>query len=260
VVATITGSTKPTPGATSQSEPLPAPDSAGTVFGTGRKGRVRTSFSRPRNHLPAPVFPTKSQAMKNKSSHPPFAAALGGLAVAALLVAGCVVESIYPYYTLKDVIVDSALAGAWNKTDKGDATSEIWTFAPATNQTYQLTVRDSNETNHFDVHLFTLSDQKFLDCLPRERRAYQTPNHVLLRVKQIQPALEMELLDYDWLTKLVAAKPKAIRHLVVPKEADGSDDGGMLTLTADTAELQKFLRKHLKNPEAWGEPLVMKKL
>lgn len=198
--------------------------------------------------------------MKIKSLKSPSLGAVGALAVIALFIAGCVVESVYPYYTPKDVIVDQALVGTWNKTEKAEATSEFWTFELATNQTYQLTVRSDSETNHFDGHLFMLGGQKFLDCQPRERLAYQTPNHVLLRVKQIQPQLELALLDYEWLTGLVGKNPKTIRHIVVPKESGSGADDGLLTLTADTAELQKFIRKHLNNTDAWGELLVLKKL
>ena len=185
---------------------------------------------------------------------------LSTLAVALLLLAGCVVTSVYPYYTAKDVTFDPALLGTWSDPAKTNADAEAWVFEKLEAQTYKWTVRESKETNAFDAHLFTLGGAKFLDALPRERAEYNTPAHVLLRVIRLQPQLELQILSYDWLAKLVESKPKAIRHVVVPKEAGSSDKGGgLLTLTADTAELQKFIRKHLNNTNAWGEPLVMKK-
>lgn len=180
-----------------------------------------------------------------------------GLSLALVLLAGCVVTSIYPYYQQKDLIFDPALVGVWSDPAKTNDTKETWTFEKAGAQSYTWTVRDEHKTNIFTTHLFRLGDVKFLDALPRERHDYATPAHVLLRVGQIEPQLELRVLSYDWLAKLVAAKPKAIRHIVVPKDA-GADDG-LITLTADTAELQKFIRKHLHNTNAWGEPLVMKK-
>lgn len=186
---------------------------------------------------------------------------LSSLGVALVLVAGCVVTSIYPYYTAKDLTFDPALLGTWSDPDKTNADAETWIFEKLEAQTYKWTVRESNKTNEFDTHLFTLGGVKFLDALPRERHEYNTPAHVLLRVVKLEPQLELQILNYEWLAKLVEAKPKAIRHVVVPKEAGGADDdGGLLTLTAETAELQKFVRKHLNNTNAWGEPMVMKKL
>ena len=68
----------------------------------------------------------------------------------------------------------------------------------------------------------------------------------------------MQVLDYDWLTKLIEKHPKAIRHIVVPKKL-GEDGGGDLVLTADTAELQKFILKHEKTAGAFGDGIVMQR-
>jgi hypothetical protein len=56
----------------------------------------------------------------------------------------------------------------------------------------------------------------------------------------------MVALDYDWLEKLLAEKPKALRHHLI--EDRGST---RLVLTADTAELQRFVVKPLKTEAAW---------
>lgn len=183
------------------------------------------------------------------------------LGLALVLMAGCVVTSVYPYYTAKDLTFDPALLGDWREPDKTNAEAELWTFEKLEAQTYKWTVRDNNKTNEFDAHLFTLGGAKLIDALPRERHDYHTPGHVLLRVSKLQSQLEFQILNYEWLAKLVEANPKAIRHVVVPKEAGTSDkDEGLIVLTADTAELQKFIRKQLNNTNAWGEPMVMKKL
>jgi hypothetical protein len=179
--------------------------------------------------------------------------------LALVWLTGCVVTSVYPYYTPKDVTFDTALLGTWSDPAETNANKDAWTFEKIGSQTYQLTVRDGGETNAFDAHLFTLGGQKFLDCLPRERHEYSSPTHVLLRVKSIQPQLEMYLLKYEWLGKLVEANPKAIRHIITPNPAGDSKEGGLLTVTADTAELQKFIRKHLKTEAAWSDPMLMQR-
>lgn len=181
------------------------------------------------------------------------------LGLALVLLAGCVVTSIYPYYTAKDLVFDPVLLGTWSDPTQTNADKETWTFEKLEAQAYKWVVRDSSKTNEFDAHLFTLGNTKFLDALPRERHEFATPSHILLRVTKLQPQLEMQVLDYEWLTKLVETTPKTIRHIVVPKQAGNTNEGGLITLTAETAELQKFIRKHLNNTNAWGDPLVMKK-
>jgi hypothetical protein len=201
---------------------------------------------------------TKTPAKPNHFSAPALSAVL---TIAVLLVAGCVVTSVYPFYQAKDVTFDPAMVGTWSDPAKTNADQETWTFEKLDGQTYKLVVRNASETNQFDTHLFSLGDAKFLDCLTRERPAYAAPTHVLLRVKSLQPQLEMQLLDYEWLGKLIEANPKALRHIIVPKEAGtaAEPDGGLLTLTADTAELQRFIRQHLNDTNAWSKPLVLKK-
>lgn len=181
------------------------------------------------------------------------------LGFAGALLTGCVVNSIYPFYAAKDLTYDPALLGVWGDPAHTNDSKETWLFEKITAEVYKLTIQGSGETNEFDTHLFTLGGQRFLDCLPRFRAAYHTPEHFLLRVKSISPTLQLQLLDYEWLTKLVEQNPKAIRHIIVPSEAGHTNEGGHLTLTADTAELQKFLRKYLANTNAWSEPMVMQK-
>jgi hypothetical protein len=57
---------------------------------------------------------------------------------------------------------------------------------------------------------------------------------------------------------LVEQNPKAIRHIVVPPKL-GENGGGLLVLTADTAELQKFILKHEKTAGTFGDRRVMQR-
>lgn len=187
------------------------------------------------------------------------AAAFAGILLVAGLIAGCVIQSIYPFYNSKDVTFDAALVGKWIPQEESgtNSSSEYWTFENVTNRTYKLTAFSDTETNHYDAVLFRLEGQTFLDCLPRMRGDYQTPNHILLRVESLQPRFKFTLLDYEWLGKLIEKEPRAIRHIIVSNEAGKDSGGGYLTLTADTAELQQFILKHLKTEQAWSKPLVM---
>jgi hypothetical protein len=187
-------------------------------------------------------------------------ALFAGIIIVAGLIAGCVVTSVYPYYQTKDVSFDAALLGKWIPADATNASTadEFWTFEKINDRTYKLTTID-NKTNQYDAVLFNLGGATFLDCLTRERGEIQTPSHILLRTEIVQSQLKMTLLDYKWLGELIEKNPRAIRHIIVANEAGTDGGGGQLVLTADTAELQKFILKHLKTKEAWGDPLVMKR-
>lgn len=198
-----------------------------------------------------PVTATKRQNMKT------IIKITTGLALATLL-AGCVVTSVYPFYTAKDVGFDPALVGAWAETGSTNAANEHWRFEKAEGQAYKLTVQDKEKPTEYDAYLFKLKGRRFLDLCPRERPDNSLPPHYLLKVTRIEPTLEMQVLDYDWLTKLIEKHPKAIRHIVVPKKL-GEDGRGDLVLTADTAELQKFILKHEKTAGAFGDGIVMQR-
>jgi len=175
------------------------------------------------------------------------------------LLAGCVVTSVYPFYTAKDVVFDPALVGVWGDNSSTNAENEHWRFEKMESQAYLLTVQDKEKRTEFDARLFKLNGKRFLDVCPRERPDNSLPLHYLLKVTRIEPALEMNLLDYDWLKKLIEKDPKVIRHIVVAQKL-GENGEGDLVLTAETAELQKFILKHEKTPGAFGEDLVMKHL
>jgi hypothetical protein len=187
-------------------------------------------------------------------------ALFAGIVIVASLIAGCVVTSVYPYYKPKDVSFDDALLGKWIPADATNASTadEFWTFEKLNDHAYKLTTVEGR-TNQYDAVRFKLGGATFLDCLPRERSEIQTPGHILLRTEIVQSQLKMELLDYKWLCDLIEKNPRAVRHIVVPNEAGTEGDGGQIVLTADTAELQKFILKHLKTKEAWVEPLMMKR-
>jgi hypothetical protein len=178
-----------------------------------------------------------------------------GLTLMTLL-AGCVVTSVYPYYTAKDVVFDPTLVGTWTETGSTNGQNENWRFEKVESQAYLLTVQDGEKRTEFDTHLFKLRGKLFLDICPRERPDNSIPLHYLLKVTSIEPTLEVNLLDYDWLKSLIEKDSKAVRHIVVPKKLGESGDGD-LVLTADTTELQKFVLKHEKTEGAFGKPVVM---
>lgn len=179
-----------------------------------------------------------------------------GLALA--LLTGCVVTSVYPFYTAKDVVFDPALIGTWAEAGSTNAANEHWRFEKMERQSYKFTVQEKEKRTEYDAHLFKLKGQLFLDFCPRERPNDSLPPHYLLKVTRIEPALELNMLNYDWLKKLIEKDSKAVRHIVVAKKLGESGEGDVV-LTEDTAGLQKFMLKHEKTEGAYGKGFVMKR-
>lgn len=171
------------------------------------------------------------------------------LAGMALLFGGCVVTSIYPFCYQKDIIFDSNLLGSFGE-DKG----ETWTFERGTNSSYLAIIRNNDKSSTNVAHLFKLDGQLFIDLSGANCNEDLTPDpvpaHLLLRVDQIKPRLKVAFMSYNWLKELVATDPQGIRHIVV-REDNSSNE--RIVLTADTGELQRFVRKHLKTSKFWDE-------
>ena len=167
---------------------------------------------------------------------------------ALAMVAGCITLSVYPFYNQKDLTFDPGMVGQWSKTSQ---TNELWQFADVNGKYYRLTTT-GEDTNVLDAHLFALQQYKFLDLLVTNREMFQLPLHLISKVTRNDDTMTLQFLDYGWLEKLVQDSPTAIRHIVVPENSDGGDDGKMVYLTADTRELQKFLIKHADDTNAFN--------
>lgn len=187
------------------------------------------------------ALPVLNQFMKTR----PLLLAAGA---AVSLLAGCIVLSVYPFYTPKDLISDPGLSGRWVK---GTATNELWTFTAAGEKSCFLTTTDDHDTNCFEAHLFRLDQYQFLDLLTTNRVQFQLPLHLITRVSRTKTNLTLSFLDFGWLANLLQTNPAVLRHVIVP-EKPGDTNNQMFYLTATTRELQKFLLKHLADTNAFN--------
>jgi len=174
----------------------------------------------------------------------------------ALLFSGCI-PSVNPFYSDKDIVFDARLLGEWQ--EKGSDQPEVWNFEKADETAYKLRTTDkTGKQGQFKAHLFKLKEEFFLDLVPTDCD-YATnqaelvafamfPGHLLMRVPQLGPELQLAGCDYDWLQKHLEANPKALAH---------HKEGDRLLLTADTRALQRFVLKHLGSEELFEKPGVM---
>lgn len=181
-----------------------------------------------------------------------------GLLAASLLVAGCVVTSVYPYYTEKDLVFDPAVVGDWADAGQTNTPAEFIRIERAGEKGYWVMAVGGDETNRVELHLFRLQENLFLDSCPTNRSLDFLPVHQVSKAIWRGPVMETANLDYDWLAKLLEQNPKAVRHLVLP-ETSGDDQKGRIVLTADTQELQRFIIKHVNDTNAWKQPTQWKR-
>jgi hypothetical protein len=197
----------------------------------------------------------KHRAEKGESVR--FLSAMSAIGVILLLVTGCVVTSVYPFYTGKDVVFDQTLLGDWVDAVKTNEPNEFIRVERLGEKGYLVTAFTGSETNSSEAYLFRLKRQLFLDVFPTNRSLEYLPVHQVSKVTSLTPKLESMDLNYDWMAKLAEQKPDAIRHLVLP-DKPGDTQGGRIVLTADTQELQRFLLKYVDNTNAWKEPSALK--
>jgi hypothetical protein len=182
---------------------------------------------------------------------------LGLVAGATILLTGCVVMSVYPFYTQRDLVFETKLLGDWVTLDADDADAEFCRIEKFGETGYRATCFGRNETNSVDAHLFRLHGQLFLDTCPTNRSFDALPVHQLQKVRCAEGLLETVSLNYNWLAEQLQKTPDALRHIVVLDKNNGRENR-RIVLTANTAELQQFVLQHLNNPNAWNEPSTCK--
>jgi hypothetical protein len=179
------------------------------------------------------------------------------LVVLCLVAGGCVVPSLHPLYTDKDLIFDTHLVGIWRPEDS----KETWAFTRQGDKEYRFVhTDDSGKRLQMTARLLEIKRVKFLDFSPVEDEEY-APNtgpllraHVFLLVLQTQPTLRVSFLNDEWLDEYLKENPRALKHERI-KDADGTDD--QIVLTAAPGRLQRFLLAHRRTPGAFNEPISL---
>ena len=156
--------------------------------------------------------------------------------------------SLNPLYTEKDLIFEPALIGVWSETNS----RETWEFTNDGGESYDFIFTDENgEAGRFDAYLVRIQNKMFLDIVPKEPELYENeyyrfhllPVHSFLYIAQIEPRLQMAMLELDWLKELIEKSPTAIKHEII-------DDG--ILVTASTENLQKLWVEHVDTEDAYS--------
>ena len=184
------------------------------------------------------------------------------LAMAAM--SGCLVSSLHPFYKKEDKYFDTTLIGYWM-----DGDSCIWTIFPNMkskefmgpeqhDSSYVITYYE--EENKYAIltgTLFQLNNVNYVDFIPDPNEDHCTsdltsyhfvPVHTLARVQYCKDSILLYWYGDDWLNSLFEQNRIRIKH-----ETVNTFDYDRHVLTADTDELQKFIKKYANDPKTVEE-------
>jgi len=162
---------------------------------------------------------------------------------------GCV-QSLQPIYTEQDLVVDNSLIGSWEDKES----NETWAFSKTGRLEYKLLQTDAEgNTEEFIVRLVKVESSLFLDIVPAKPTPANThlyqgrpvQMHTFAHIVRRPGAIEVSVLEMNWLKDQVAENAAAISHEKI---------NGDIVLTSSPKETQKFISKHLTTRGAFSEP------
>ena len=204
---------------------------------------------------------------------------LSVMLVLAFILPGCV-YTLYPIYTIKDLVYDNKLEGEWGTPGSKDS----WKFenllqhelAPYRNKaewekqeflksslinknSYLLTYTENGETRKMQANLARLDDNLFLDIFPDDLNLKNkffenqyVPVHTYAKIKINNDRIELYFFNTDLLNKLLEQNTIRIKHESLEYYK---------LITASTDELQKFVKKYADREDLFEKPeLLTKKL
>jgi hypothetical protein len=162
---------------------------------------------------------------------------------------GCV-QSLQPIYTEQDLVADDSFIGSWDDKES----NETWAFSKTGRLEYKLLHTDAEgSTGEFIVRLVKVESSLFLDIVPTKPTPANThlyqgrpvQTHTFAHIVRKSGAIEVSVLEMNWLKDLVAENAAAISHEKI---------NGDIVLTSSPKETQKFILEHLATRGAFSEP------
>ena len=184
--------------------------------------------------------------------------------LAMLMMTGCLVSSLHPFYKSKDKVYDPVLEGNWI-----DGDSCIWTIepnevsptfmaTPVPDSTFRITYYEDEDSRALLTGvLFRLNGVSYVDFSPAKDEDHfssdmtgfhHIPVHTLARVQYSSDSILLYWYGEDWLNELFEQNRIRISH-----ETVDAPDYDRHLLTASTDELQKFIRKYASDPKTVEE-------
>jgi len=183
-----------------------------------------------------------------------------------VLMSGCYVVSLHPFFTEESVVFDQALVGTWTLE------KQAMTFKQAYENAYTLICTDEEgERCELEACLARVGNFLFLDVYPKEiedcSNGLLVPAHSVMRVWIEGDVLRVAGLNYEWVRSMIDEKKLEIAHEYLPTRAvstpPGKDSASFkweekpdnpILLTASSKNLQDLCLKYGDDKEAFAEP------
>jgi hypothetical protein len=174
---------------------------------------------------------------------------------------GCV-PSLHPLFTNEDAIFEEKLLGIWSEEKDSKETWEFQRYGGEDSKRYKMIYTDEKgKEGSFLTTLGRLNGMLFLDLFPGEADVNTTDFykihllgvHTFMKIEQIEPTLQMRVMDRDKMEEMLENDPNLIKHEVL-EEQDS------IVLTASTKELQWFMIDHANDEGLFGEATELKRL
>jgi hypothetical protein len=180
---------------------------------------------------------------------------------------GCLVKSLHPYYADKDLLFKEELLGNWSGKDSSGweisrHMKKTGLFNPGTpDKAYDIIYTDSKGRSKFIAHIFLLDEQLYIDFYPEEDAGntdlgsfHYIQAHSLARLTISKNNLTIQWFNEEWLMNLFNQNRIRIAHERIPYDPDDKNpDRDQVILTAPTEDLQKFILKYGKDPNAFDK-------
>lgn len=200
------------------------------------------------------------------------------LIIMGILVSSCVLSSLFPLYTEKDLRKDDGILGKW-QVGKEDEGMQYWIIEkldtanftggfmgqPGTTwseynsgKTYRLVAVQDSLEQEFDLHLLELNGIRYIDLYPVNVEVshsflawHMVPTHIFGKIEIYENQLIIHFFEQDFFVKLIEQNKIRIDHV---------DMNGRQLITAETDELQKFVEKYANQSQAFQKPDTLPRL
>lgn len=171
--------------------------------------------------------------------------------LAGLVLQGCIVKSVYPFFHESDVVFRKELVGTWLDNDSNRWNIHANPFKP---NSYELHYIKDKRDVAFAGNLFMLDGHLYIDLFPvsdnKEEMLFfdlhLVPTHSVAMVEHLTAdEVRIKWFNEEWLGSLFSKNKIRIPHeTIMDTDLKPDNDEGMYLLTASTDELQKFIVKY----------------
>lgn len=169
------------------------------------------------------------------------------LVLVGLSAGHCNGASIYPVYESADLVSDDRLIGTWrSESDEG------WIIEPVAVGAYVARHFEGDDTTAYELVLAKVDDMRLADLHPPDLgdRYELLRLHWYSRLSVTDGQLTYQSLSHEWVERYVPAHPREIAYLSIE---------GAVIFAAAPRELQRFLRRHWKDVDAWDEVVTLRR-